>query len=451
MDPMVVTGITSERVANFLSSYLRETENIETEDIEQIAELLVRDINRVDGNRYESPLAFMLPLAISPTTGSRSSIAHYINDVVRAGFPLTLSLHSLATKILFDDCEEKPKAVGVQYMVGEGLYSVDGRYNASQTGELRTVKARKEVIVAGGTFNTPQILKLSGIGPREELEELDIPVVVDLPAVVSPQSQHPKSSIVLTLLQGNYMQDNYESHVHVRADQPWIDPTPSPCTMTFNQSDPCFVQWQTNGTGYYSLSGGSLFTTWRSSVSWDNDADLLVLSAAGFGDFGFYPGFSRRQPSPNSWSSSLVRMQTANPSGTVKLRSADPREAPEIQFNFFAERAEEDLQAMAELVNLFLGVFNDTGVPYEVVTPNPDIDMKQAIMDEAFSHHATSSCRMGPAGSREHCVDSKFRVNGVDGLRVVDASVFPRVPGAMPNGPTFTLSRKAFETILEDA
>jgi choline dehydrogenase len=97
---------------------------------------------------------------------------------------LTLSLHSLATKIVFDDCDGKPKAIGVEYMVGEGLYSVDGRYNASQKGEMRTVKAKKEVIVAGGTFNTPQILKLSGIGPREELEALDIPVVVDLPAVV---------------------------------------------------------------------------------------------------------------------------------------------------------------------------------------------------------------------------------------------------------------------------
>jgi choline dehydrogenase len=95
-------------------------------------------------------------------------------------------LHSLATNTLFDDdCEEKPKAVDVQYMVGEGLYSVVGRYNASQRGEKRTIKARKEVILSGETFNTPQILKLSGVGPREELEEHDIPVVVDLPAVVS--------------------------------------------------------------------------------------------------------------------------------------------------------------------------------------------------------------------------------------------------------------------------
>jgi choline dehydrogenase len=188
MDPIITTGITSDNVARVMFEYLRETEGIEVDDVEELAELLVRDINRVDHDRYESPLAFSLPLAISPTTGSRSSIAHYINRIIAAGHPLTVSLHSLATKILFDDCEEKPKAIGVEYMVGEGLYSVDGRYNASRNGEMRTVKAKKEVVVAGGTFNTPQILKLSGIGPREELEKLDIPVLVDLPAVVSISS-----------------------------------------------------------------------------------------------------------------------------------------------------------------------------------------------------------------------------------------------------------------------
>jgi choline dehydrogenase len=185
MDPMISAGLTSDNVARFMSSYFRETEDIDTDDVEQMAKLLVRDINRVEADRYEGNSAFLTPLAVSPTTGTRSSIAHYINSVINAGHPLTLSTHSLATKVLFEDCDDKPKAFGVEYMVGEGLYSVDSRYNASKTGEIRTVKARKEVIVSGGTFNTPQILKLSGIGPHEELEKLGIPVIADLPAVVS--------------------------------------------------------------------------------------------------------------------------------------------------------------------------------------------------------------------------------------------------------------------------
>ncbi|KAF2686127.1 GMC oxidoreductase, partial [Lentithecium fluviatile CBS 122367] len=427
----VTTGITSDNLARFLSMMFLEAEVTEPESVEHMAQLLDRDINNVDTDRYENPLMFMLPLAISSTTGSRSSIAHYINNVFEAGHPLTISLHSLVTKILFEECGDKPKAIDVEYMVGEGLYSADGRYNVSQGGETRAVRAKKEVIVSGGTFNTPQILKLSGIGPRQELEELGIPVFVDIPTV------------------GNFMQDNYEAPIHVRAEVPWVKPENSSCTRTFNASDPCFVQWESSGTGPYSLSGGTFFLTWRSSVSWNNDADLCFLSAASFGEFGFYPGFSRRAPMPNSWGSSIVKMQTANPAGTVTLRSKDPRQAPKINFNFSAERAETDLQALVDGVELMLRVYDDVGLPYTVITPNPGVDMKHALMDEAFNHHANSSCRMGPAGHKDYCVDSKFRVNGVENLRLVDASVFPRVPGAMRNGPTFTISRKAFETILE--
>jgi choline dehydrogenase len=229
-----------------------------------------------------------------------------------------------------------------------------------------------------------------------------------------------------------------------------MNSTNSSCTRTFNENDPCFVEWKSSGTGPYSLSGGTFFLTWRSSVSWDNDADLFFLSAAGYGDTGFYPGFSQRTPMPDMWGTAIVKMQTGNPVGTVALRSKDPRQAPEINFNYFSDRSEEDLQALAEGVELMLRVYDDAGIPYEVVSPNPEVDMKQGIMDEAFSHHATSTCRMGPVGDKNYCVDSKFRVNGVKNLRVVDASVFPRVPGAMPNGPTFTISRKAFKTILEN-
>jgi choline dehydrogenase len=164
----------------------REAEGIDIEstDVERMVELMSRDSNRVDHDRYETPLMFALPVAVDTAAGSRSSIAKHINDVVEAGYPLTLSLHSLASKILFDEDGDIPKAIGIEYMVGEALYSADTRYDADAVADVRTARAKKEVIVAGGVFNTPQILKLSGVGPREELEAMEIPVLVDLPAVV---------------------------------------------------------------------------------------------------------------------------------------------------------------------------------------------------------------------------------------------------------------------------
>lgn len=169
-----------------MSQLFLEAEGIEVGGSESIAELLDRDINRLDNDRYEGGLIFNTPAAISPEIGGRSSIARYINSVIAAGHPLTISFNSLATKVLTKKTfGGKPKAYGVEYMVGEALYSADGRYDSSQTAETRTVKAKKEVIVSGGTFNTPQILMLSGIGPRDELQKHNIPVVADVPAVVS--------------------------------------------------------------------------------------------------------------------------------------------------------------------------------------------------------------------------------------------------------------------------
>lgn len=99
-------------------------------------------------------------------------------------------------------------------------------------------------------------------------------------------------------------------------------------------------------------------------------------------------------------------------------------------------------------------MFNATGAPYApftVVGPRPEIgNQRQAIMDETFRHQVTSTCRMGPPGEDgipEYRVDSRSRIYGVDGLSVVDASVFLRTPGAMPVAPTFVVSHKAFSEV----
>lgn len=173
-------------IANFYTQMFDEVEGIAVNGTADMARLFRRDINGIDSDRYHPMISGRMN-AINPTTGTRSGVAEHLNNVVAAGYPLKISLHSLASKILFEETEGEgtPKAVGVEYLSGEGLYSAGQQYNESQEAEVKTVRAKKEVIVSAGSFNTPQLLKLSGIGPAEELEEHGIPVVLDMPAVVS--------------------------------------------------------------------------------------------------------------------------------------------------------------------------------------------------------------------------------------------------------------------------
>ncbi|KAF4968617.1 hypothetical protein FSARC_4041 [Fusarium sarcochroum] len=428
-------------VVQSLVQAFEQTEGIQVDGPEEIAELMQRDVNRLDADRY-SPGLYQIPLHVDGLR-QRSGAWRYLHETLTAKsdngsalYPLTLSTQSLATRVLFKDGKKgKPTAYGVEYLKGEGLYSADKRYNESDSGRLVNVTASREVIVAGGTFNTPQILKLSGVGPREELENLDIPVVVDLPAV-----------------KGNYLQDNYEGGVTVEAAIPWENNAFENCTFTLQANDSCYREWNESHTGAYGEGAAPLSLLYRSSVSENNDTDIYMFGAAGAVFRGYFPGYSTWQAPPTSWFWSIVKMQTGNQAGTITLRSNDPREAPEINFNYFAEKGDRDLQAIQEGVEHTLSIFNATGEPYApfaVVEPNPEVDIRQGIMDEAFSHHASSTCRMGPAGNKDYCVDSEFKVNGVDGLRVVDASIFPRSPGGFPAAPTFVISQKAFGLILK--
>lgn len=239
----------------------------------------------------------------------------------------------------------------------------------------------------------------------------------------------------------------------VEASIPWENNPFARCPFTLEANDTCLQEWNTSHTGPYGEGAAPLGLLYRSSQSETDYADLFFFGAAGTVFRGYFPGYSEYQAPPASWFWSIVKMQTGNTAGTVTLRSADPREAPDINFNYFAEKGERDLKAIREGVEFAMRVFNATGEPYApftTVEPNPEVDIEQGIMDDAFSHHASSTCRMGPAGDRDYCVDSEFRVNGVNGLRVVDASIFPRSPGGFPAAPTFLVSQKAFRLISEE-
>ena len=193
-----------------------------------------------------------------------------------------------------------------------------------------------------------------------------------------------------------------------------------------------------------------------SSVA-ESDPDLMIFGGA-LNFTGFFPGFSQAAFALNDFTWDILKIRPRNTSGTVELRSADPRDVPIINFNYFNEGAKDDLEAMYEGVELARRIYKRvTGpaAPLNEIAPGKTVhtktQIKQSVKNEAFGHHASCTCAIGADDDRMACLDSRFRVRGVRGLRVVDASSFPRVPGAFPTLAICILSEKATDVILEDS
>ena len=145
---------------------------------------------------------------------------------------LQVECHALVTRVLFDGAQ---RAIGVEYLKGERLYRAHANRSESP-GELRQARASREVILSGGAFNTPQLLMLSGIGPREELARSGIETRVDLPGV------------------GKNLQDRYEVSVVNRMKDDWQ----MLASAKFAKGDPQFREWLTRKKGVYTTNGGVL-------------------------------------------------------------------------------------------------------------------------------------------------------------------------------------------------
>jgi choline dehydrogenase len=157
----------------------------------------------------------------------------------------------------------------------------------------------------------------------------------------------------------------------------------------------------------------------------------------------------------------MVHIGPKSQRGYVRLTSADPQDVPDINLHFFQD-GEQELQEIVEGANILRKSWLAAGaavLPFEEMHPCPgsgagncsDAAQREFVRNQAYSHHATSSCAIGGADDPMAVLDSKFRVRGIKHLRVVDASVFPVVPGAFPVLPTFMISAKAAEDILADA
>jgi choline dehydrogenase len=153
----------------------------------------------------------------------------------------------------------------------------------------------------------------------------------------------------------------------------------------------------------------------------------------------------------------IVKAHTNNSAGIIRLKSNDPLETPEIKFHYFEEgndEKKEDLDAVVTAVKLVRKMNKGNRAIQEEITPGPkfgDDRIPEWVNSRAWGHHASCSCQMGPKDDPDAVVDSRFRVIGTKGLRIVDASVFPRIPGFFIVTPIYMISEKAADVIIEDA
>jgi len=341
---------------------------------------------------------------------------------------LRVELNALATRILFDDSN---RAIGVEYLKGQRLYRAHVR-PSEETGELRRMYASREVILAGGTFNTPQLLMLSGIGPRDVLEDHEIPLRVELPGV------------------GENLQDRYEVAVVNRMRDDW-DLFKG---VKFDTSDPQYQQWSKKREGIYATNGAVLTMFNRSKRAKLPDLFCMALLA----QFkGYFPGYSALfSQGLNYLTWVILKAHTKNRKGRVTLRSADPRDTPLINFNYFEEGGDEDLEAVVEGIqfvrNLTAKLQQEEMVVAEEI-PGSECqsveDLKKFVRNNAWGHHASCTCAIGPR-EQNGVLDANFRVHGTQGLRVVDASVFPRIPGFFIVSSIYMIGEKAADVILSE-
>ena len=347
---------------------------------------------------------------------------------------LRIELDALVTRVLLD---ENHRAIGVEYLQGERLYRAHARPSDS-AGEVRQLYASREVILAGGAFSTPQLLMLSGIGPREDLERLGIEVKVELPGV------------------GRNLQDRYEVSVVNR--------------MSFNQwsifkdakfdnTDPQFQEWKKFSNGPY-ITNGNVLSLFKRSAPERALPDLFCVAFLGCFK-GYFPNYSdlfAQKPNYLSWT--ILKAHTNNRAGQVTLRSRNPLDTPQINFHHFEEGTkdnDEDLDALVDGIRfirklteplLNQGLIAEEEMPGKNKQTNGDL--REFIRANAWGHHASCSCAIGPR-EQNGVLDDGFRVHGTSGLRVVDASVFPRIPGFFIVSAVYMIGEKAADVILADA
>jgi choline dehydrogenase len=408
------------------------------------------DPNRWFDRDAERTGAFNTPVSI--LHGVRSAVRERIL-AVHAVYPdrLDLLTDTLVTGVIL----EKGRAVGVRFVRKPNLYGASEgakRQEPLPAAEEIRLRDRGEVILAGGAFNTPQILMLSGIGPADHLRKWNVPVQCDLPGV------------------GKNLHDRYEITLVSEAPADFKVLEGSKFKAPEGSDDPTDValqEWK-NHRGVYASNGVVLSIIRRSAQVKDGVPDLYLFGIPGCFR-GYFPRYSELGQSEEkgnglvdnhrrfTWA--ILKGRTCNRAGEVRLRSLDPREPPDVNFKYFDEGtpgSEKDLAALVEGVRFAAQIMRATGLKLKTLVPDGPVNLEKDdqlsdfIRREAWGHHACGTCKIGTDKERDAVLDGDFRVRGVENLRVVDASVFPDIPGFFIVTPIFMVSEKASDLVLAD-
>lgn len=357
-----------------------------------------------DLNGYQQEGFGPMDRTVTPQ-GRRASTARGYLDQARERPNLTIVTHALTDRILFSG----KRAIGATYLHGDD--------NA-----LKEVRARREVLVCSGAIASPQLLQRSGVGPSALLRDLGIEVVHDLPGV------------------GQNLQDHLEMYLQYACKQPV---SLYPALQWWNQPQ-IGAEWMFLGTGLGASNqfeaGG--FIRSRPEFEWPNIQYHFLPVAINYN--------GSNAVSEHGFQAHVGSMRSPS-RGRINLTSRDPRKHPSILFNYMS--CEQDWQEFRDGIRLTREIMNQPALdPYRGREISPGLDKQSDADLDAFirehaetAFHPSCSCKMGEDDMA--VVDGEGRVHGMQGLRVIDASIMPLIITGNLNATTIMMAEKLADKV----
>jgi choline dehydrogenase len=303
----------------------------------------------------------------------------------------------------------------VQRILFEGTRAVG--VEASRLGQVQELRAEREVILCGGSYNSPQLLMLSGVGPAEHLMMREVEVLLDRPNVGENLSDHPATQLVWT--------------------------TPEPESLLLALEPAALELYETTQTGPFASNlaeAGGFTRVGAGAPAPDIQFHVAPVHIVEEG---------MRDPEAHGvWVSPCLLTEQSR--GTVRLASNDPTAKPILHNAFYTEG--DDLERMVAGLRVAIDICGQPAMrpycaePFNVPTGDDEEALRRHVARTTFAiYHPVGTCRMGE--DPDAVVDTELRVNGVEGLRVVDASVMPVVPRGNTNAPTIAIAERAADLI----